>query len=73
MNIQDRILVFQAIADVVFRTVLTIIGAGLWVYLTVALVRHPGISYAAGDSFLSMTVGVMFKYYFWHADPPKQG
>lgn len=71
-DLDDRIRVFSSLADLGFRICLTLVGSGLWVYLTVALIRHPGLSYAGADSFLSLTMGAMFKYYFWRADPEKK-
>ena len=70
MVTEQKIRVYTVLADLLFRTLLTLIGSGLWIYLTMALVLHPGYPIAAADSFMSMTFGVMFKYYFWRADSP---
>jgi hypothetical protein len=69
--VTDRqIRVYSALLDLFLRLVLTIIASVIFVLFSVKLLRDPSWPMAAADGFLSMTLGAMFKYYFWRPGAP---
>ena len=71
MPTEKQIRAWTTLTDLICRLLLTVITSGVFVAISVKLILDPGPWISLSEGFLSGTVYVMFKYYFWHADPKK--
>lgn len=61
---ESQVRVVEVLANVAAKFILAVCAAGVFVLVSIKLVRDPSWPIAAADAFLSGTVYVVFKHYF---------
>ena len=56
--------VYRVMADIIAKFILAVSGAGVFIMISIALVRNPKWELAIADSFFGATLFLVFKHYF---------
>ncbi|HEY2292340.1 MAG TPA: hypothetical protein VGM86_16700 [Thermoanaerobaculia bacterium] len=69
---EKKVEVYRVMGDVVAKFILAIAAAGVFIMISIALVRNPRWELAVADSFFGGTLFYVFRHYFPSAAATKE-